>query len=219
VIDRAKDWLVGRPWTRWALVGAAAVVVIAAIASAGAAWYRSRDAQGAAALGLAITQAQRAEAAPGSAETRDRAIGALEGVIAEHSGSTAVAQAAYALGNLRYAGGQYAQARGAYELALAKGASGVVKAMAGNGIGYTWEAEKDYANAVQAYERSLKALGPKDFLYEDTLLSLARVQALAGKPAVALELYERALKDVPDSRRGDEIRARIAELKSRSATK
>jgi tetratricopeptide (TPR) repeat protein len=219
VIDLVKAWLDERPWVRWALVAGAAVVVIAAIAAGGTAWYRSRDAQAAAALGLAMSQAQRAEAAPGSAETRDRAIGALEGVIAEHSGSATIPQAAYALGNLRYAGGQYAQARGAYELALAKGANGIVKTMASSGIGYTWEAEKNYANAVQAYERSMKGLGPKDFLYEDTLLSLARAQSLAGKPAVALELYERALKDVPDSRRSDEIRTRIAELKSRGAAK
>ncbi len=219
MIDYVKAWLDERPWARWALAAAAAVIVIGAATAGGVAWYRAREAQGAAALGLAMAQAQRAEVAPASAEARDRAIGALEAVITEHSGLSAIPQAAYTLGNLRYAGGQYAPARAAYELAVAKGASGIVKAMAGTGIGYTWEAEKNYPNAVQAYERAVKGLGPKDFLYEEALISLARAQALAGKPAAALELYERALKDVPDSRRADELRTRIAELKSRSASR
>jgi tetratricopeptide (TPR) repeat protein len=87
--------------------------------------------------------------------------------------------------------------------------------MAGMGIAYTWEAEKNYGNAVAAYEAVLKNLTPRDFLYEDALAGEARAQELAGKPAVALELYQRLLREVPESRRADELRNRIASLRSR----
>jgi tetratricopeptide (TPR) repeat protein len=216
VIDLARAWLAEHRWAQIGLLALGAVIVVGLVAGGGVAWYRAREAQGAAALGDALAQAQRAEAASASAEERGRAIKALEAVISEHSGLSALPQAAYMLGNLRYANGQHAAARGAYELALARGASGTVRTLASTGIGYSWEAEKNYPNAVQAYERALKGLGPRDFFYEDAVVSLARAQDLAGKPAAALELYERALKDVPDSRRAGELRARIADLRSRT---
>jgi tetratricopeptide (TPR) repeat protein len=216
VIDLARAWVAEHRSARIGLLAVGAVLVVGLVIGGGVAWYRAREARGAAALGEALALAQRAEAASASTEERERAIKALEGVITEHSGLSTLPQAAYTLGNLRYAGGQHAAARGAYELALAKGASGTVGTLASTGIGYAWEAEKNYPNAVQAYERALKGLGPKDSFYEDAVVSLARAQDLAGKPAAALELYERALKDVPDSRRADELRARIADLKSRT---
>ena len=215
-MDALRAWLAATPWARLGLQAVAGAVLVAALAGGGWTWYRAREARGAAALGEAMALAQRAESAPGSAEARDRAVAALERVLGEHPGLTTVPQAAYELGNLRYAARQYPAARGAYEISLAKGASGTIKTLAAAGIGYTWEAEKNYTSAVQAYEVALRGLGPSDFLYEDTLLSLARAQELAGKPTAALELYERALKDVPDSRRADDLRARIADLKSRA---
>ncbi len=56
---------------------------------------------------------------------------------------------------------------------------------------------------------------PKTFLYEDTLMALARVQELGGKPAAAVETYQRLLKEMPDTRRADDLKTRLADLKSR----
>jgi TolA-binding protein len=53
------------------------------------------------------------------------------------------------------------------------------------------------------------------FFFEDAQLDLARAQALAGKPTEAVATYERVLKDVPDTRRAADIRARIAALQPR----
>ncbi len=50
------------------------------------------------------------------------------------------------------------------------------------------------------------------FFFEDALLDLARAQALAGKSAEARATYERLLRDVPDTRRAADIRARMAAL-------
>ena len=179
------------------------------------AWYRAREAAGYTALGEAMVLARAAESQPGALPLRDRAIKVLEAVIANHPSLPAIPQAAYQLGNLRYAAGQYAAARGAYETALAKGATDTVRTMARAGIGYTWEAEKNYADAVQTYERLVKGLGPKDFYFEEGLLNLGRAQEQAGRATAAIETYQRVLKEIPDTRRADELKARIAALQSR----
>jgi tetratricopeptide (TPR) repeat protein len=65
---------------------------------------------------------------------------------------------------------------------------------------------------VTAYEAAARGLGPKQFFFEEALLDLARAQALAGQPAEARATYERLLKEAPESRRIDEVRARLAGL-------
>ena len=46
------------------------------------------------------------------------------------------------------------------------------------------------------------------------MLDIARAQDLGGKRAAAIETYQRLLKDVPDSRRAEEFRSRMASLQS-----
>jgi TolA-binding protein len=87
-----------------------------------------------------------------------------------------------------------------------------VRVLSGSGIGYTWEAEKNYPSAVAAFEAAARGLGPKDFFFEEALLDLARAQGLAGQPAEARATYERLLKEIPDTRHAEEIRTRLAAL-------
>src|SRR5262249_51747184 len=200
--------------SRWFRVGwqaAAALGVIVVILAAIWAGYGAKESRGLAGWAEANAIAQQVE----RPEARERAIKALELVIAEHPRLSALPQAAYELGNLKYAAGQYAAARGAYELALAKGATGTLRTLSAAGIGYAWEAEKNYANAAKAYSEARKGLNTKDFMYEDLTLAEARDQELAGKPAVALEVYERLLRDVPTVRKAEIVRTRIASLRSR----
>lgn len=211
------DWVPDSRWVRVGLQALAVLVVIALVVAGAWAWYRSQESRGLAALAEATSLVRRAEGPDATSQARERAIQALEGVIAEHPRLSALPQAAYQLGNLKYAAGQYPAARGAYELALARGASGSLRSLAGMGIGYTWEAEKNYPNAAQAYEAVAKTLGPKGFLYEEALMAEARAQDLAGKPAAALEIYQRLLREVPDSRHAEDLRNRIAGLQSRPA--
>ena len=198
-------------WFRVAWQVAAALGIIVVILAAIWVWYSSQESRGLAALAEANVLAQQVE----RPEARDRAIKALELVIAEHPRLSALPQAAYELGNLKYAAGQYAAARGAYELAMAKGAAGTLRTLSAAGIGYTWEAEKNYANAAKAYSEARKGLNTKDFMYEDLALAEARDQELAGKPGAALEIYERLLREVPTARKADVVRTRIASLRSR----
>ena len=207
-------WLEDARARRLAIQVGAGVVVVALIVVGAWAWYRSQESRGEAALASATTLVLQAtpQAAP---DVRASAIAALEGVLRDHPRFSGAAQAAYQLGNLRYASGAYAQARGAYEVALAKGGPASLRALSAVGIGYTWEAEKNYASAAAAYEAALKAMPAKAFLYEDTLLALARVQELGGKPGAAAETYQRLLKEIPDTRRADDLKTHLANLKSR----
>jgi len=195
---------------------AGGLVLIVLVVVAGRFWYQARESRGLLALAEASTLAQQAESPASSSEAREKAVRALEAVISEYPRLSALPQAAYQLGNLRYGAGQYAAARGAYEVALAKGVTGTVRTLAALGVGYTWEAEKAYDKALTAYEAAARALGAKDFLYEEVLLDLARAQELAGKPSAAVETYRRIIKDVPDSRRADEVQSKLAYLESRT---
>jgi tetratricopeptide (TPR) repeat protein len=191
---------------------AGVVVALALVATAGWLWLRSEEVRGQAALAAAAEAVQQGEGPLATPEARQKAIGMLQAVLSQHGRSAAAAQAAYQLGNLQYQAGQYAAARAAYEVALAKGASASLRTLSASGIGYTWEAEKNYANAVTAYQTAAQGLGPKQFFFEEGLLDLARAQALAGRPAEARATYERVLKDAPETRRADDIRGRIAAL-------
>ena len=208
-------WLEDARARRLAIQVGAGVVVVALIVVGAWAWYRSQESRGEAALTSATALVQQATAPQAGPEARAKAIAALEAVLRDHPRFSGAAQAAYQLGNLRYAGGAYAQARGAYEVALAKGGPASLRALSAVVIGYTWEAEKNYASAAAAYEAALKAMVPKAFLYEETLMALARVQELGGKPGAAVETYQRLLKEIPDTRRADDLKTHLANLKSR----
>ncbi|HEX7786515.1 MAG TPA: tetratricopeptide repeat protein, partial [Methylomirabilota bacterium] len=123
---------------RLALKIAGAVVAAGVLVTAGWLWMRTADAHGQAALAAAAELVQQADGPQATPEARQRAITSLEQILAQHGRTSAAPVAAYQLGNLQYQAGDYAAARGAYELALAKGASGSVRTLAASGIGYTW---------------------------------------------------------------------------------
>jgi len=145
-------------------------------------------------------------------EDRTVAIQTLEATLARYPSSSAATQAAYQLAALRYDAGQHAAARSAYEIVLARGASGTLRTLAQAGIGYAWEAERDYPKAIDVYRGTLSRLGPKDFYYETLLMDLGRSEELAGRKAEAIETYRRLLKEIPQARRAPEIRARLTAL-------
>jgi tetratricopeptide (TPR) repeat protein len=229
-VDRARRALRpiperGRALTGWdrvrdprllraGLIALAAIALLGAAAGGGWAWYRAAETRSRQAFADASLLVQKAQEPGATAADREVALQSLERFIAEHGRSSAAPLAAYRLGNLRYDAGQYAASRGAYGVALAQGASGTLRTLAGLSIAYTWEAERDYAKAEAAYQAALGALTPRDFLYEELLTDVARVQESGGNTAGALATYRRLLKDAPDGRRADDIRARIASLES-----
>src|SRR5262245_56243325 len=77
---------------------------------------------------------------------------------------------------------------------------------------YTWEAERDWPKAIDAFQSVARDLGPRDFLFDDVQFSLARVQELGGKPADAIATYERLLKDAPNGVRAEEAKQQLMRL-------
>ena len=203
------------PW-RWVLAAGVALLVLVGLGFGAWSWYSAAQSRGLQEVAEAGLLAQDALAPQATAAQREAAIKKLEEVIARYPSNRLIPQAAYHLGNLRDQAKAYEVARGAYTLALAKGAGGTLAALCRLGIGYTWEAEGKYAEALAAYQDTLGRLATTDFLYEETLMSLARAQELAGKLHEARETYRRILREFPQTRRADDIRWRLASLESPS---
>jgi tetratricopeptide (TPR) repeat protein len=203
-----------RPPILWAVYAGAVLAVFAVAWGGWALWKTRYEAQGSVALTQARALAAQSQAPGASAETRQRAEKALQDTITEYPRLSSVGQAAYLLGSIRFASGQYASARSAFELARDKAGSPTLAALAALDVGYCWEGEKNYEAAEKAYQAAISGSSPKSFLYEEAMLDIARAQDLGGKRAAAIETYQRLLKDLPESRRAEEFRSRMASLQS-----
>lgn len=206
------SWPPPRPSTRTLIVAGLALVAVALVGVGAWAWWDAQERRTQAAVGEVMARVQAAQAADASAEARRTAIHELEQLLQRYPSARTVAAAAYELGNLRFATGQYAAARAAYELALQRGAGGIVAALARAGVARTWEAERDYTRAAEGYAALARHLDPRSFLYEDALIDQARALELAGKKTEAIAAYQRVLKDVPAAKRADDVRSRLASL-------
>ncbi|MGH7303137.1 MAG: hypothetical protein ACRELZ_07600 [Candidatus Rokuibacteriota bacterium] len=200
------------PTGRTLIVAAGAALVVVALGAGGWYWHTVSQRHAMAAYAAAMTRAQPAMNAQATADARATGIRELEAALTQYPSGPGAAQVAYELGSLRYDAQQYAQARGAWELAVAQGAPRTLKALGQGGVAYTWEAERNYAKAVDAFKIALTGLGPKDFYYEELILGLGRTQELAGQKADAIATYRRALGELAQSRRVEEIKARLAAL-------
>ena len=198
-----------RPSPRILVLAIAALLVLSGLAAGGWLWYAAGQRRAMGAYAEALTGAR---AAPASPEARAAAIRSLETVLGQYPSAAATAEGAYQLGNLRYDDRQFAAARAAYEIALAKGPPPTIRALASLAIGRTWEAERNYSKAIEAHQAALARLGPRDFLYEEAFVALGRVQELGGRRDDAIASYRKMLKDLPETRRGDEVRSRLARL-------
>ena len=200
------------PSPRTLVAAGIGVVLVAAVALGGWYWYDTQQRRVAAEYAEVMARASAAQAPQAASDARARAAQDLERVIAQYPSGDSAAEAAFELGNLRYASQQYPAARGAYELAVARGGSPTVRTLARSSIGYTWEAERNFAKAVDTYQALAGDLRPDDFLFEQALLDLGRAQALAGRTPDAIATYQRLLKELPSARRADDVRARLNAL-------
>jgi len=200
------------PTGRTLVIAGVALLGLVALGAGGWYWHTVSQRHAMVAYADALTRAQPALSAQATADARATGIHELETALTQYPSGPGAAQVAYELGSLRYDAQQYAQARGAWDLAVAQGAPRTLKALSLGGVAYTWEAERNYAKAVDAFKIALTGLGPKDFYYEELILGLGRTQELAGQKAEAIATYRRALGELAQSRRLEEIKARLAAL-------
>lgn len=199
------------PW-RTLAIAAGAVVALALLGAGAWMWNAAQQQRAAAAYAETLTKHRAAESSQTTAEAREAAMRDLERVLAEHPTHAMAPQAAYLLGNLRFAAGHHDRARAAYQVAIARSSGGTIATMARAGTGYAWEAERKLPEATQAFETALADLKPGAFYYEELLGDLARVQEQAGKKDAAIATYRRMLKDLPRSARAPEVRSRLGSL-------
>jgi len=200
------------PTGRTLVIAGVALLVLVALGAGGWYWHTVSQRHAMVAYADALTRAQPALSAQATTDARASGIRELETALTQYPSGPGAAQVAYELGSLRYDAQQYAQARGAWDLAVAQGAPRTLKALSLGGVAYTWEAERNYAKAVDAFKIALTGLGPKDFYYEELILGLGRTQELAGQKSDAIATYRRALGELAQSRRLEEIKARLAAL-------
>jgi tetratricopeptide (TPR) repeat protein len=194
------------------IVAGLVLVGVALAAFGGWAWWDADQRRTMAAVAEVMTRVYAAQAADATADATQTAIRDLEQLLQRYPSARAVPTEAYELGNLRFTAAQYAGARSAYELALQRGARGLIAAMARAGVARSWEAERDYGRAADAYGALVKELDPRSFLYEDALIDQARALELGGKKAEAIAAYQRVLKEVPTAKRSEDVRSRLASL-------
>jgi len=200
------------PSGRTLVIGGVATVLVLAAATGGWYWYDRQQRRVAAMYADVMTRVYSAQSPQAPADARVRAQQELEQLLTQQPSAAPVAEAAYELGNLRYVARQWAPARSAYEIALARGQSPTVRALARTSIGYTWEAERDWGKAIDAFGALARDLGPRDFLFDEVHFALARVQELGGKPADAVATYQRLLKEEPTGLRVEEARQQLIRL-------
>lgn len=192
------------------------VVLIAALAAGGWFWSASHQNRAAAAYANVLGRLASTLGQPLAPEARVAAQRELETALARYPSGALAGQAAYTLGNLRYADRDYPRARAAYEVALASGTgSRTIRTLARVGVGYTWEVERNFPKAIEVYQAVASELKVGEFYYEDALMNLARAQESADRKGDAIATYRRILKDRPSGLRVDDARSRLAALESR----
>jgi len=207
------DWVPAwRPAPRTLLAVVVGILVVLLVAGGAWFWYSTQQERAQAVHADALAQAATARTAQATPEAKATAMRALEAALAQAPGAPLAAQSAYELGGLRFDAGQYGPARAAYGIAIAKAGGVTIRTLARAGIAASWEAERDFAKASDAYNAALADQKPGQFYYEDLLLGLGRTQEMAGRRDDAIATYKRLLKDVPKLLRESEVRGRLASL-------
>jgi tetratricopeptide (TPR) repeat protein len=203
------DWLPRPSWRVTAVLAGSVLALGAAIAAAWL-WFAAEQRRGLEAFAEAMVKLQMSQAPNAAPTAKADAMRDLELTLSRKPSAAVSSQVTYELGNLKYAAQQYPGSRTAYELA-AVSASPTLGRLAQVSVGYTWEVQKDYPKAIEAYEKALASLKPGEFLYDELMMDLGRVQELAGRKDAAVKTYQR-VADNPKSLRSDDAGGRLAAL-------
>ena len=201
-----------RPSPRTLIFTALGVLVLAGLGVGAWLWSEARERRATAVYVEPLARLATARSTTLTPEARAGLARDLEAALAQYPSASVAPEAAYELGNLRFAERDWARARSAWLVVSAHAQSPTLRTLAGAGIGYAWEGEGKLAEAREAYGRVLAGMRPGAFYFEELLMAQARVQEQSGDKAGAIETYRRLLRDVPTSLRADDVRSRLASL-------
>jgi len=126
------------------------------------------------------------------------AVKPLQGIIDKYPSTEAAMLAQYRIGNTWLNVGQIDAAMKAYQAYLKdKSGENELTVLVYNGLGYCYEAKKDYKNAILQYEKALNAKAGKPFA-GDILTNLARTYEAMKDNKKAIEYYQKSLDKTQD---------------------
>lgn len=111
------------------------------------------------------------------------------------------------IGHCHYALKEYPQAIAAYTRCL----SGVYRSIALDGIAHSFEAQGDFAQALEHFQKNTE--DERNPYLLEAILGIARCYEALKQTPKALEFYEKALNKKPPERIADFIKRKISELK------
>lgn len=195
---------------RWAILSAIGLLVVVLIGSGVWMFLQRREAVAQQAF-VAAVASYRQGLASGEETTLALAADNFKQFLREYPRSRLAGQAWYLLGSVEHQRRAFNDAIAAFTEAGRRD-SGSVGSLSRLGLGYAWEAKGDFGRALEAYQAALGSRDPKDFLYGELLLAIARAQEELKQPEAAVKSYKRFLQDIPTSARAEEIRIRLAIL-------
>jgi len=114
-------------------------------------------------------------------------------------------------GNLHLRLGEFDEAIKAYTTFLDKGEKEkLLRAFATEGLGYAYEGKKDYAKALESYQKTIESGG--SFQMANAYLGAGRCYEKLGKTKEALESYRAYLKAAQKSQESNMVQHKIALL-------
>jgi tetratricopeptide (TPR) repeat protein len=149
------------------------------------------------------------------ADAKERAKAALEkfeGVVTQHPNTDVARLAKLYIGNCRLALGEYDKAVESFSAYLADNPKdSSLRALALENLGYAFENKKDYAKAIESFEK----LGQESIFSERGLYHVARVHKLQGNREKAKEFFQKALEKAKQEKLdwfAEEIEGKLALL-------
>lgn len=140
------------------------------------------------------------------------AVKAFEGVVEKYPSSDAAQGARYELGNLYFTAGDYDRSIQVYRTFVDK-ASGkdIRKVYAWFGIGYSYEAKKEYDKALEAFNRVADSK-PGNVHEGLSYRNVARIYEEMNDRGKALDYYRKALEKTKDPAASSLLKRKIAQL-------
>ena len=186
------------------------VVVLVAAAVLAGGWYWYSKGYEEKAMQHYVAAQQRI--AGNSNVKQDDIIAALKDVVAQYPRSKVAGVANYGLGNIYYFSNKFDEAIAAYDAFIDKAPSNSELAvLACIGLGFSYEAKKDYAKALASYQKAEKM--KQGAHYDSTnLQNIARVYELSNERTKAVEYYQKALAKATEPTVKRFIKTKIAIL-------
>jgi len=192
-----------------AMMATCAVVVILLVATG---WYFYRQSEESSALTLYNKATEAYNRARGMGQDPISVVPLFEDVVKKHSGTQAAAFSSYRLGNIYMSRNNADGAIKAYQDYLNnQSTDDDFRVLVYNGLGYCYEAKKDWKQALGYFEKAMNSKAGRDF--ESTnFQNMARAYESMNDKTKALEYYKKAAEKAKEATTKELLNRKISSL-------